>query len=277
MQRGSLASNLGIYVYAGAAILLGLVGLVSGNFAVGWQHVGANVPLREPLAYLAALLELAAGIALVVTRSARIGAVTLTSVYSVFTLLWVPKAVVGIFNLGDGFRLNYDAMGNLFEEFSMVAAGLILCAILSPAGSWISRRQALFARLFVLCPISFGIEQVSDTMPGLTGWIPKWLPPNPLFWSYATTVCFFLAAAAILTGIMAPLAARLLTAEIVGFQLLVWIPKLVAAPREHFNWAGNGINLAIAASSWVVADSLSRETKDKPAPEQIPSKVGRSS
>lgn len=261
MRDRNLISNLGIYVYGGAGILLGVVGLVSGNFAVTWQHVRPNVPLREPLAYFTALIELTAGIAVVVPRTARIGVITLTITYSVFTLLWIPKALV------DVFRLNYDAMGNVFEEFSMVVGGLVLSAFLMSGGSAYSRREALFARLFGICSISFGVVQIFDTMPGLTGWIPKWLPPNQLFWAYATTVSFFLAAAAILTGVMAPLASRLLTAEIIGFQILVWIPKVVAGPREHFNWAGNSINMAIAAAAWVVSDSIRRTAKPKRAPD----------
>ena len=104
MQNRSIALNLGVYVYGAAAIFLGVVGLVSGNFAVGWQHVGPNVPLREPLAYLAGLIELAAGIALLAPRTARIGAVTLTAVYSVFTLLWAPNALVDIIRQDYGFR-----------------------------------------------------------------------------------------------------------------------------------------------------------------------------
>lgn len=273
MPANGRALNFGIYVYGAAAIVLGLIGLVSGDFGGGWQHVGPSFQLREPLAYFAAVVELAAGIALVVPRTARIGAVSLTMVYSVFTLLWVPKACADLFQ-PEVFRLRYDAMGNVFEEFAMAAGGMMLCAMLAPAGSWIARRQRLVALVFGLCPLSFGIEHISDTMTGLTGWIPKWLPPSPLFWAYATTVCFFLAAAAILTGIMAPLAARLLTAEIVGFQLLVWIPKLVAGPRDHFNWAGNGINLAIAAGVWVIADSLSGPAKRKGAHEPALFAVG---
>jgi len=260
LRERSLISNLGIYVYGGAAILLGLVGLVSGNFAVNWQHVGPNVPFRGPLAYLTALIELTAGIAVILPRTARIGAFALTILYSVFTLLWAPKAFVDVFGL------HYDAMGNVFEEFSMVVGGLVLCAILTRTGSAWPRREALFGRLFGICSLSFGIVHIFDTMPGLAGWIPKWLPPSQLFWAYATTVSFFLAAAAILTGIMAPLAARLLTAEIVGFQILVWIPKVVSEPREHFYWVGNGINLAIAAAAWVVSDSISRLAKLKSAP-----------
>jgi hypothetical protein len=82
-----------------------------------------------------------------------------------------------------------------------------------------------------------------------------------MFWCYATTIGFFLAAAAILSGIMAPLASRLLTTEIVGFELLVWIPKLLAGPHDHFNWAANAISVAIAGAVWAVSDSICQAAK----------------
>src|SRR5271167_1545718 len=104
MQGSSRASNLGIYVYAGGAIFLGVLGLASGDFATTWQHVGPNVPFRQLLAYLTAVIELAAGLALLWPRTALAGALTLTVIYSVFTLLWVPKALA---DLG-----NYDPIGN---------------------------------------------------------------------------------------------------------------------------------------------------------------------
>jgi uncharacterized membrane protein len=81
-QRG-VASNLGLYVYASGAIFLAALGLVSGDFATNWQSVGPHVPLRVPLAYLTAVIELVAGIPLLVPRTARAGALTLTIVYSV--------------------------------------------------------------------------------------------------------------------------------------------------------------------------------------------------
>jgi uncharacterized membrane protein YphA (DoxX/SURF4 family) len=229
-EQPSIQSNLGLYVYGGAAMLLGILGLVSGDFATSWQNIGPNIPLRAPLAYLTAAIELAGGIVLLLPRTARIGALALTIVYSAFTLIWVPKAFV---NLG-----NYDPIGNVFEEFSLVAAGLVLCAIFSSADSTIARRRHVYVLLFGICPISFGIAHIID-MPGLLNWIPDWLPPTRMFWAYATTIGFFGAAVAILTGIMAPLAARLLTAEILIFELLVWIPNLYAGPNNHFNWAGN--------------------------------------
>ena len=64
---------------------------------------------------------------------------------------------------------------------------------------------------------------------------------------------------------MAPLASRLLTAEIVGFELLVWIPKLFASPHDHFIWAGNAICIAIAGAIWAVSDSICRAAKRAPS------------
>jgi uncharacterized membrane protein YphA (DoxX/SURF4 family) len=256
-KQHSFTSNLGLYVYGGAAIFLGILGLVSGDFATSWQNVGPNVPLRIPLAYLTAVIEFAGGIALFLPRTARAAALALTIVYSIFTLIWVPRAFV---NLG-----NYDPIGNVFEEFALVAAGLVLCAIFSPAGSSIARRRPFFVLLFGICPISFGIVHIID-MPGLLDGIPGWLPPTKMFWAYATTVGFFGAAVAILSGIMAPLAARLLTAEIVIFELLFWIPRLSSGPNNHFNWAGNAICIALAGAAWVVSDSISATARVKSIP-----------
>src|ERR1700721_2458031 len=145
-KQRSITSNLGLYIYGAAAIFLGLLGLISGDFAPAWQNVGPNIPLRLPLAYLTAVIELAGGIALFLPRTARAGALTLTIVYSIFTLIWVPKAFV---NLG-----NYDPIGNVFEEFFLVAAGLVLCAIFSPAGSFFARGRPCFVFFLGFSPFS---------------------------------------------------------------------------------------------------------------------------
>jgi uncharacterized membrane protein YphA (DoxX/SURF4 family) len=248
MKVRSVTSNLGLYVYAAGAIGLGVLGFASGDFATAWQNVGPNMPFRITLAYATAALEIAAGIALLVPRSARAGALTLSALYLMFTLVWVPKALV---NLG-----NYDPIGNVFEELALVAAGLVLSAKFSPTGSWWARHRSFYVLLFGVCPISFGIVHIVD-MPGLLGPIPGWLPPNKMFWAYATTLGFFGAAIAILTGILAPFAARLLIAELVSFEFLFWIPRLHATPKNHFVLAGNAISIALCGAAWVISDKIS--------------------
>ena len=163
---------------------------------------------------------------------------------------------------------NYDPIGNVFEEFALVAAwpGPLVQSSLPPVPPL--RAAGTLRAPLRICPISFGIVHIID-MPGLLSWIPGWLPPAKMFWAYATTLGFFAAAVAILTGIMAPLAARLLTAEIAIFEFLVWIPNLSAGPRNHFNWAGNAICIALAGASWVVSDSISAP-ENKTNPSRIP-------
>ncbi len=240
--------RLGLCVFAGAAIFLGVVGFISADFATNWQRVPLGFPGRTGLAYLAAACELLGGAAILSRRFRRAGAALLTVLYAIFTALWVIQALKapGI----------YDSWGNVFEEFSLVAAGLAATAALTPPGSAMAGKAVRFARIYGVCPISFAVVHFVSWR-GAATWVPAWLPPGQVFWIFATAVCFLLAAAAILTGIRASLAANLLTAEIFGFEIFVWIPKLVAGPHQHFNWAGNGINLAMMAAAWAVADTFS--------------------
>jgi uncharacterized membrane protein YphA (DoxX/SURF4 family) len=245
-------SNLGIYMYGAGAIALGISGLVWTDFATNWQRVQANVPHRSALAFLVAVYELGAGTAILSRRTARAGAIMLATLYSVFALLWVAQI--------PGSSKVYDVWGNFFEEFSLVIAGVVVYASLAPPDSVLGGRAAQISRLFGICAISFALEHLFY-LSGTASFVPKWIPPGQMFWAIATTIFFLLAAVAILSGILAGLASRLLTAMIVGFEALVWAPILAATPHLHFAWAGNAISLAMAGAAWVVADSISEAGK----------------
>jgi uncharacterized membrane protein YphA (DoxX/SURF4 family) len=250
-------SNLGIYVYGVAAIALGVIGLVWRDFATNWQRVQENVPHREALAYIAAVCELFGGVAILWRRTALAGAMILATLYSIFALLWVPR----IF----GSPQVYDVWANFFEEFSLVIAGVVISVSLAPPDSVRAGRTARISRSYGICVISFALEHLFY-ISGTASFVPKWIPPGQLFWAIATAVFFLLAAIAILSGILASLASRLLTAMIVGFEALVWAPKLFASPHVHFSWSGNAICLALAGAAWVVADLISGSQKASPKP-----------
>jgi len=60
----------------------------------------------------------------------------------------------------------------------------------------------------------------------------------------------------------ARLGARLLTAEIVIFEFLYWIPPhLYRGLNNHLNGAGNAISVALAGASWVVSNSICQAVK----------------
>jgi hypothetical protein len=236
--------KLGSCVFGGAAIALGIIGFVSRDFATDWQHVGPHVSHRHTLALFAAACEVAGGVAVIWRRTARYGAALLAVLYTIFVLLWVQQVVKA--------PLIYDSWGNVFEELSLVLAALVIFASASPRDSLWARSESPISRAYGLCAISFALVHLIY-LHGAASWVPKWIPPGQVFWAIATAVCFLLAAAAILSGVLAELAARLLTAEILGFELLIWLPKLFAAPHAHFVWAGNGISLAMCGAAWVVA------------------------
>ncbi len=267
MLNRSFASNLGLPAYAAGAIALGLIGLASGDIATDWQRVGPGVPGRTALAYLAALCELAGGLAILWPRIARAGAALLTVVFSVFTLLWVARALQD--------PKIYDSWGNVFEELSLVIAGLVVSASLAPRGSRLAQIEALISRSYGICVISFGVVHVV-IFAALPAYVPKWIPPGQLFWAVTTTVCFFLAAAAILSGFFSALASRLLTVMIAGFWILVWTPRLFSAPHDHFSWSANGIAIALAGACWAVSDSIARSAMVKAASRDIPVAVSSS-
>jgi uncharacterized membrane protein YphA (DoxX/SURF4 family) len=235
--------SLGHYVY-------GLATIGSGICALAWHRFDAlaGVPHRGILTYIVATIEILAGVAVLWPRTARAGAVALGAIYFTFALLAVPLIIEH--------PLVYNSFGNFFEQFSFVSGAVILYACSGPIAT---ARNARLAQIgyysFGICVVSFTLEQLfylSET----ASLVPKWIPPGQMFWAMATTAAFALAAIALLTGFMARLAARLTTAMIVGFGLLVWLPALFAGPHSYPNWSESVETLGIAATAWIVADFL---------------------
>ncbi len=240
-------ATLGIYVYGASAIALGLIGLAWRDFAVNWQHVQPSVPHRVALAIVAAVCEILGGAALFWRPTARAGAALLTLLFAIYVSLWMPEVLKapGV----------YDNWGNFFEELSAFLGGLAAFALLAPRNSAWADKEHLVARIYGICPVSFGLVHFIYLKPAAS-FVPTWIPPGQTFWAVATAIFFLMAAAAILSGILAVLAARLLTAMIIGFELLAWLPRLIATPHNHFLWSGNAIGTMLGAAAWVVADAL---------------------
>jgi uncharacterized membrane protein YphA (DoxX/SURF4 family) len=245
---------LGRHVYGLAAVAFGVIALIWHDFNAPWQQIRAlgNVPHREILVYIAAAIELFGGLAIQWPRTARAGALALGANYLIFALLWVPLIAAK--------PQIYDLWGNFFEQFSLVSGALIVYALVSQSDSQRATRLARIGYIFFgICVISFTLEQLIY-LSATAGFVPKWIPPGQMFWAITTTIAFALAAIALLSGNAAFLASRLLTAMLIGFQLLVWLPAPFADPHRLINWAGNAENLAITGAAWIVTDFL-RQTR----------------
>jgi len=242
---------LGRHVLGLAAIAFGVISFIWHDFGAPWQQIRAfgNVPHREVFVYIVAVIEILGGIAIQWRKTARTGALTLGIIYFIFALLWIPIIISE--------PRVYDRYGNFFEQFSIVCGALIIYFTLSTSNLRRSVALSRFAYIFFgICVVSFALEQLFYLSP-TASFVPKWVPLGQMFWAIATTVFFALAAIALLSGIFALLAARLVTVMIVGFQLLIWLPAPFSDPHKLMNWDGNAENLAIAGAAWIVADYLS--------------------
>lgn len=196
--------------------------------------------------YAAAAAQIVGGIAIQVRQSAKMGAVLLGAVYLIFSLLLVPPIIAT--------PRVFDPWGNFFEQFTLVTGAAILYACSSSL--WTPETVKRIGRILLgISTVSFALYQAVH--PDFTSsLVPKWLPPSQMFWTVATTIAFALAAAALLANQMALRATRLLTAMLVIFGLLVWVPLLISNPRSHSNWSETVLTFAIAGAAWILADLL---------------------
>lgn len=244
--------KFGVRIYGLGAILLGTVGLIWADFLMQWQPVPKDIPLRLPLAYLSAAALLLAGAAVQARRSAVFGAAALAIMYLAWVVLLHGPRVAG-------HPTNIGAWNGVAEISALATAGLVGFASL-----WNGARAAGLSRagqlVFGLCPLVFGLAHF--TYADFTAsMVPAWIPPNQLFWAYATGTFHVAAGLGILSGVQAKLAARLLSVMFAGFVILLHAPRVFVDPDSRLEWTMLAIALSLTGSAWTVADSIGNRRK----------------
>ena len=246
---------LGRHVYGFAAVMFGIL-----TFA--WRDVNlwrqiiplGKVPHPEIVLYIAAAIQLFGGLAIQWAPARRVGAFSLGSIYFIFALFSVPQIVAR--------PLTYNSWGGFFEQFSLVSGALVAYGMTGPNHHEGAPRLSRIGYVFFgVCVVSFAVEQLVY-LSVTANLVPKWIPPGQMFWAVTTTIAFALAAIAILFGRAALLASRLLTAMLIGFGLLVWLPIAISQPHTLFNWTESAETLAIAGAAWIVTDFLAQNRRN---------------
>jgi len=238
--------------------------LAFGLVALSWHDYKEWDQLRNTLnatagpifVYASAAAQIFGGAAIQFQRTAKTGALVLGAAYLAFALLCVPRIVAS--------PRTYDPWGNFFEQLSLVTGAALVYARRSAA--WAPETVGRAGGILLgICAASFALEQFFF-LGATADLVPKWIPPSQMVWAVATTAAFALAAVALLTSRLAPLATRLLTAMLVLFGLLVWVPLLFSNPHDHTNWSEAVETFAIAGATWILADILGERRRGVPPP-----------
>ena len=241
-------TSYGRIVFGASAVLFGVIALMWYD-AETWQILGQiwKLPFGTMVGGCLMALQIAAGIGMQVPRTVRLGSLVLCFVYFCFSLACIPD-IIAASSLYERYG------GSFFQQFSLLCGAIALYTTTeaSAARAVVFRRLARFG--LGVCAISFALSQVlylRDT----AALVPKWIPPNQMFWTMLTTVAFALAAIAILINREAQLGTRLMTLMLALFGVLVWVPRLIAHPTMHLNWSELALTFLITGATWVIADS----------------------
>jgi hypothetical protein len=236
--------SYGRIVFGGSAVLFGVIALMWHDSDT-WQALRKiwTLPFGSMVGAFLMMAQIAGGLGLPYPRTARWASIVLGFVYFLFSLACIPGVLAA--------PSMYAQYGSFFEQFSLLCGAIAVYAATEPNAA---RARALgrAARLGLgLCAISFTLSQIIYLH--LTAeLVPKWIPPNPMFWAILTTIAFALAAIAILINYRARLAMRLMTLMLALFGVLVWIPRLTAHPERHANWSEFSLNFLITGAAWAV-------------------------
>jgi hypothetical protein len=234
-------------VFGAAAVWFGVIALMWHD-ADTWQNLQHvwSLPFGIFLGGCLMAAQIAGGMGIQHPRTTRLASVVLCVVYLCFSLACIPD-IIAASNIYERYG------GSFFLFFSLLCGAIALYA----ATETNAARAVAFGRVARLglgvCAISFTLGQIL-LLRETAQLVPKWIPPNQMFWAILTTVAFGLAAIVILVNHRARLAMRLMTLMLALFGVLVWVPHLIAHPEAHFNWSECVLTFLVTGAAWVVSD-----------------------
>jgi uncharacterized membrane protein len=243
-------TGFGHAVFAVALAGLGVLSLVSGDFAYIAQPVPPWVPGRPVLAYASGALLLGCAAALFFSRMrARASLVLIVYGLASMLLLHVPRIAMEP-------RKEFLWFG--LGEIAVIVAGawiLFASAAPAPASGW--RRAVVDERgarwLFALSLLPFGLSHFAYAQV-TAKLVPSWLPGH-LGWAYLTGAGHIAAGLAILLGILPRLAATMEGLMVSVFVLTIHVPTVIGAPGDRYQWTELFVACFIGGAAFLVADS----------------------
>lgn len=248
--------KVGIWFYGLGTVLTGIVNIAWGSFDASHQPIQAlsrNFPGEHILAYVAGAWLVAAGLAILWRRSARIGAAASAIAYLIFAALWLARYYAGIHALGWRIDVLLGVTFGLAQQLMLIAP--VAFVYTTSSNSLLQKRAVIAARWMLgLPPVIFGIFHVIGIRV-FASIVPHWMSFG-YFWAALTGIAFFLAGCAICSGIMDILAARLLALMLLLFEGFVEIPPIFSRLHNQPTWGAAVYNVTAIGACWIFAEFL---------------------
>jgi uncharacterized membrane protein len=249
-------STAGVWFYGLGTALTGVLELVWRSFDAShqpFQSLGRHVPEEPLFACVAGILLLAAGVALLWPRSAKIGAGASAIAYLAFVALWLPRYYTGIHALGWRFNVVAGVSFGVAQQLMLLAPAVMLYLTLVPRDAVLQGRAAVATRWMLgLPPVLFGLFHLVAIRIFATI-VPKWMGLG-YFWAALTGIAFILAGIAICSGVKDVLAARLLALMLLLFEGLVEIPPVFVRVHNQVTWGAAVYNLTAIGACLIFAE-----------------------
>jgi uncharacterized membrane protein len=255
---GDQHMKVGVWFYGLGTALTGILDIAWGDFDASHQPIqalGKDLPGQHLLAYVAGVWLIAAGLAILWRRSARVGAAASAIAYLVFMALWLTRYSAGIHAYGWRIAVLLGISFGLAQQLMLVAPAAIVYASAASPDSLLEKRAAIAARWMLgLPPIIFGSFHLA-AIHVFASIVPQWMRFGS-FWAVLTGIAFILAGVAICSGKMGVLAARLLALMLLLFEGLVEIPPIFVRLHDQRTWGAAVYNLAAIGACWMFAEFL---------------------
>jgi uncharacterized membrane protein len=255
---GDRLMKIGVWFYGLGTALTGILNIAWGAFDASHQPIqalGKNLPGQHLFAYVSGVWLVAAGLAILWRRTAKIGAAASAIAYLVFAALWLARYYVGIHALGWRIDVLLGVSFGLAQQLMLVAPAAILYISITSPDSLLQKRVVIAARWMLgLPPVLFGIFHLIGIRV-FASIVPHWMSFG-YFWAGLTGIAFILAGIAICSGIKDVLAARLLALMLLLFEGLVEIPPIFIKLHNQPTWGAAVYNLAALGACLIFAEFL---------------------
>ncbi len=238
---------------------LALLSLVYGNFEPIMEPLPALLPWREVWAYGLGAILLAASAGLFFARTALLSTISIGVYESVWAFVRARSLLRSPLIVGSWYGLG-EALGPLIGTWILYASLRSQYGV--PPVTKLTGRGALHAArvLFGAACVAYGAAHFAYAKYTAT-MVPEWLPGRMGF-VYFTGVAHAAAGTGLLVGFLPRLAATLEAIMLSLFGVLVWLPSFFAqsvpgwASPKQVQWSETFLTLLLAASAWIVAESL---------------------